>query len=420
MPRIRQPLKFLYVACVAIVLAASFAVAYACPYCPVTEETLSEKFAGSTAACVVKFVDLKRGDELSQEATTFEIVKSLRPGQTIKKGEQIVVPFGVTAEAGNLFLIMGQMNDGTMQWNLPVRMDELGTEVNYVLNAPLPEQQPGADRLKYFLKYLHSPNTLLSNDAFGEFARAKFEDVAELATTLSRHDVRKWIEDPDPALDPRRPFYGMLLGLCGNEDDADYMERRILAPIDTTKNRLWIDGMMGGYLMLRGERGLKLLLEKKLDSLPADMSESDPRAEDVNALRITLVFLWDYRHTQFPEEVLRAAMRRCLKRPELAEFVVIDLSRWKDWESLDPLIAAYGQDPWESRSAKEKIVAFALSCKKYTEKNRDAKSLAYAQKAQKFLDGLDPEFVQSVKRNSSPFPKSNLPAKSDQRPDAAE
>lgn len=421
MPGIRQ---FCKIGCALSVIAAmtvTFVAAYACPYCPPTDETLSEKLAAASDACVVKYVETKRGEELSQEATTLLVERSLRPGQSVKKGDKILIPFGVTAESGDLFLIMGQQVGGEREWSLPIRVDELGTEVEYVMKAPAPESMPAPERLKYFLKYLNSKNSLISNDAFGEFARAKFEDVAQLAPSISRKEVRKWIEDPDPSLDPRRPFYGMLLGLCGNEEDADYMERKILAPIDPSKNRFWIDGMMGGYLMLRGERGLKLLLEKKLDSLPADISESDPRTEDVNALRVTLVFLWDYRRTQFPEDILRSAMRRCLKRPELAELIVIDLARWRDWESLDSLIAGYGQDPWESRAAKEKIVAFALSCRKYTEKSSDEKGLAYARKAQKFLESLDPDFVQSVKRaGSGPIAKPQASGKSAQRLDGSE
>ncbi|WP_010588539.1 hypothetical protein [Schlesneria paludicola] len=421
MPGIRQFWNIGYALLVVTAMVATFSVVYACPYCPPTDETLSEKLAAASDACVVKYVETKRGQELSQEETTFLVATALRTGQSIKKGDKVVVPFGVTADAGDLFLIMGQKVGGEREWSLPVRVDELGTEVEYVKKAPAPESLPAPERLKYFLKYINSKNSLISNDAFGEFARAKFEDVAELAPSISRQDVRKWIEDPDPSQDPRRAFYSMLLGLCGNEEDADYMERKILAPIDPGKNRFWIDGMMGGYLMLRGERGLKLLLDKKLDSLPADISESDPRTEDVNALRVTLVFLWDYRRTQFPEETLRSAMRRCLKRPELAELVVIDLARWKDWDSLDTLISGYGQDPWESRAAKEKIVAFALSCRKHTEKSRDEKSLVYAQKAQKFLDSLDPEFVQSVKRSSGgPLARPEPTAKSAQRPGGAE
>ena len=114
---------------------------------------------------------------------------------------------------------------------------------------------------------------------------------------------------------------------------------------------------------------------------------------------MTLNFLWDYRRSQFTEEALRSAMRRYLGRSEFAELAIVDLARWKDWKSLDQLIKAYGHEPWETRSGQEKIIAFALSCRKDVNPASDAELPAHAAKAQKFLDHLDPQLVQSVKRS---------------------
>jgi hypothetical protein len=384
-----------------IALCASIAVtiqANACPYCPRTDSTLSEKLAESDAACVVKFLDSKQGEELSMETTRFEVVKLMRPGLDLKEKSQFTTPFGVTGREGDLFILIGQMKEGSIEWNLPIPVDsELLTEFIYLKNAPAPEL-PANERLPYFLKFLDSPNTTVSNDAFGEFSKARFEDVEQLSPKISRAKVRSWLEDPNPQLDVRRAFYGMLLGLSGNDDDARYLERRILAPIDPTKNRFGIDGMMGGYLLLTGQRGLQLLISKKVDSLRDDLSNDDIRLVDLNALRTTISFIWDYRRTQFGRDELCAAMRRFLDWPQVADLAVIDLARWKDWTPLDHLIAAYGREPWDSRSAKEKIVAYALSCRKDAQAAAGSALPAHAIKAQKFLDNLEPEFVQSVRR----------------------
>ena len=380
-----------------IVLTATFVVS-ACPYCPPTDATLSEKLAESDAACLVRFLSSKNGEELSMQTTTFQIMELMKPSLTYRIEGVIETPYGVTANNGDLFLLMGQKKDDAMEWSLPVEIDEVSRE--YVRQAPSPEGSSQKERLAYFLKFLDVSNPVMSNDAFSEFARSKFEDVEQLRPRLSRVKIRKWLEDPNPQLIVRRAFYGMLLGLCGNNDDAQYLKQTILAPIKPDQNRIGIEGMMGGYLLLSGEEGLQTLIEQKIDAVPIDATSSDSRLVDLNGLRMTLSFLWDFRRSQFREESLRAAMRRYLDRPEFAELAVVDLARWKDWKPLDQLIAAYGHEPWETKSAKEKIVAYALSCRKDATSATVSEFPASAIKAQQFLDSLDPEFVQSVKRSS--------------------
>lgn len=388
------------IALAAGVLAVATLVVHACPYCPPTDATLSEKLADADTACIVRFLESKNGEQLSMQTTTFQIKQLMKPSNKFKVDDQIVVTFGVTANEGDTFLLMGQFKDDEMEWSLPIEIDEVSRE--YVRQAPSPEVAK-VDRLAYFFRFLDVANPVMSNDAFGEFARSDFEDVKLLIEKLSRDKVRvkvrKWLADPNPQLVVRRAFYGMLLGLCGNNDDAEYLKREILAPIDEAKNRIDIGGIMGGYLLLSGPPGLQMLLKEKIDSLPPDLPLDDPRISDVDALRTTIRFLWDYCHDQFSEESLRAAMRRYLNRPESADLAIIDLARWKDWASLDQLIDDYGKEPWETETAKAKIVAFALSCRKDANSASGADLPVHAAKAQKFLDGLDPAFVQSVKRS---------------------
>ncbi len=391
MPRNR---RFSLIGFIACITAAAAFVVHACPFCPPTDATLSEKLAQSEAACVVKFLSSVDGEELSMQKTTFEVLKQVRPSDSYKPGAKIEIPIGVTGKPGDLFLLMGQLKNDEMEWSLPIEMDELGREEKYLRNAPSLESPP-VERLAYFLKFLDDNNNTISTDAFSEFARSKFEDVEQLAPQVSRAKVRGWLEDPNRQLIVRRAFYGMLLGLCGNDDDAEYLKRRIQT-VDPNDNRIGFDGLMGGYLLLRGDAGLQSMIVQKIDSLPAKLSND--QLSDLNGMRMTLVFLWDYRRSQFGEEPLRAAMRRFLDRPELADLAVVDLARWKDWKPLDQLIAAYGRDPWDSRSAKEKIVAYALSCRKDAPTGAGAKLPDHAAKAQSFLDSLDPEFVQSVKQ----------------------
>ena len=394
------------VAFVVVALCANGTVVGACPYCPRFDFTLSTKLAEAEEACIVSFIESKDGEELSRQTTRFQIEKFLKPSKKYKVGGQVEIPIGVTGNKGDTFLLMGQSDGDSFEWGLPVEIDEISGE--YVRQAPSPEVKPEEDRLIYFLKFLDVANPQISNDAFAEFSRARFEDVERLVTKVDRDKlrvrVRAWLNDPNPQLVVRKAFYGMLLGLVGKDDDAEFLKKQIMAPADPDKVRWGIEGMMGGFLILRGEEGLKFLVQKKIDTIPKNWQLSDAQRDDLDAVRMTLSFLWDFRHQQFSEESLRSVMRRYLDSPQFAESVIVDLARWKDWASLDRLIASYGQPPWETRSGKEKIVVFALTCLK------DPMAAAVKKEnATKFIDGLDPAFVQSVKSGGGLLPLSDRP-----------
>ena len=397
----KLPLRFAFA--LVVILGLVSQALPACPFCAQTGETLSEKLAGADFALVVKFLATKNGVLQGVQSTSFQVIQLMKPTEKYKVADKLEVDFGVTGEVGDTFLLMGKLVGDDVKWNLPVEIDEISRE--YVRQAPSPEVSPPESRLTYFSKFLDISNQLISNDAFGEFARAKFEDVDRFVALVPkdklRTKVRKWLEGDNQNLIVRRGFYGMLLGLCGNDGDAEFLGGEILAPIDPDKFRIGYEGLMAGYIMLRGEQGLKHLVEKKLSDLPKAMDVADPRLSDANNLRFALTFLWDYRHDQFSEDVLRNAMRHFLNRPELAEEAVRDLARWKDWKSLDVLVTNYGNDPWDTRSGKEQVVAFALTCLKDAKRYPKGPASEYSTKAQSFLDGLDPDFVETVKQHGN-------------------
>jgi hypothetical protein len=174
---------------------------------------------------------------------------------------------------------------------------------------------------------------MISNDAYGEFANAPYADITQLSESLPREKVRGWITNKDtPAT--RMGLYGLLIGLCGNNDDAKIIEKRILK--ETEDFRLGIDGLMSGYLLLTGDKGLSVLDEHKLKNRDVPFSETYAAMQ---ALR----FMWKYSEGRIEKSRLRASMRILLDRPELADLVIADLARWKDWEIQDRLMALYIQ-----------------------------------------------------------------------------
>lgn len=396
MPGIRQ-VALGIAALVALIGAASPALAVpGCPFCAPSDPPFSQRLASCDVAITVKWLSLTIDKARATESTTFEVVTTFRmSNRQFKAGDIVTWEYGRDGKVGDSFLLIGKEVDGEVIWEQPIF---LGGEYlySYIRKVPPPETP---DRLSFFLKFLEFPDSEICNDAYAEFSRAQFSEVAALAPKLPRAKLRKWLESTDPQIQVRLGLYGMMLGLGGDQTDAEFLERLIMKLPDPDKPRLGIDGMMAGYLLLTGERGLDKLLTAKFD---------DPQAEDdLVAMRNTLMFLWDYGQDRIPADALRAAMRRFLDRPRLATNVVENLARWKDWQSLDQLLAAYGTPPFDSTLSKQKVVAFAIVCEKDGLKTSPQQLPATAIKARKFLDGLDQGFVKSVERAYALKPEKN-------------
>lgn len=358
----------------------------ACPFCPPSSPPLAEQLAESDLAGLVKWVKtIPVSASQPEPQTELVVVEALRLlGQRPKVEEVIRVPYLLEAEPGDLFVMMGKQTEGITDWSLPIPVTEISYQ--YIKQAPSMEQ-PAADRLKYFLKFLEFSDRTISNDAFSEFGRAQYADVVAIRGQLSRATIRKWMASLQPDEQIRLGFYGMLLGLCGNDDDAQFLEQEVSRTTPPTGTRLGLDGMMGGYVILTGEMGLKRLIQWKLQT-------PDQPDGDVYALVNTLRFLWQFAPERAPRAQIEAAMESLLDRPTFAEVAVVDLARWQCWQVTERVLAMYGKPPFDDPSAKRTIIQFALTCEKKLDDRQSETKHPAAAAARKFLADLkqtDPE-----------------------------
>lgn len=378
----------------------------ACPFCPPSTPPLSEQLAESQIAVLVKWVRVVESpDDPTQVETVFEVVEGVRPSdKEPPRGGTVKVNFLRQGQPGDLFVLLGKRDEsGLTDWAPPLEVTEVS--YHYLRQAPSLER-PAAERLKFFLKFLEFPDTTIANDAFAEFSRAKYADVVQLTADLPRAKLRAWLKDP-ATTKMRLGFYALLLGLCGEQADAEYLASRVLPPPDPQADRIGVDGMMGGYVLLTGEAGLERLVQAKL-------VQDDVPAADFGALLNTLRFLWEFAPERVPRERVAAAMRLVLRRPGAAELAVIDLARWKDWGALEQLRATYGQPPLETVDARRKVLQFALVCVKQTAAAEPAGRLA-----RQFVEErrrAEPELVAQVEAELRPRPARKAP---DAAPEAA-
>ncbi len=384
---------FLAAMALVAVLSQAAQAAPGCPFCPPTQPTFSEQLADSDAACLAKWVSVtetKSEDGIGSATTTFEVVEPVRAGSTqLSAGSKITVDFLRMGKPGDLFFLFGKAGDAGIGWAAPVEVTE--DSYQYIRQAPALEV-PAEKRLKYFFKFLETSDSVIANDAFAEFSRAKYEDVAQLAATFPREKLRRWLEAPETSK-VRLGFYGLVLGLCGNDEDAKFLAGQIFSPVAPDDVRLGIDGMMGGYLLLTRSAGLKQLVDGKL-------RQPDTASTDLFAVLNALRFLWEYCRDRLPAAELRQALELFLERSEFAELVLPDLARWKNWDILDRLISQYGQEPFDYDAAKLKIIQFAQACAK--DKSVEGKTPEHVAVAKAFLVRMEkesPDLIRQTRRN---------------------
>ncbi|TWU13974.1 hypothetical protein CA54_28160 [Symmachiella macrocystis] len=403
--RIARQMVMLLALGIATFVSTAEATLLACPFCSAPSLTFSEQLATADAAVLVQWVSAKKGNAFDDDglaledptklipaSTTYKITQVLRntKEKTLKKGQKIDLARFRSAKKGDLFLILGTQGN-ELEWGSPIEVTE--TSFNYIAQAPSPESDQ-QKRLAYFLKFLEFPDEMIANDAYAEFANAPYKDIAQLTDQLPREKLAGWITNDDtPAT--RLGLYGLLLGLCGKESDAELMQNKITE--ETEQFRLGMDGIIGGYLLLSGEEGLKVIEQTKFVKNP---DKKVPFSETYAAMQ-ALRFVWKYADDRFEPERLRQSMRILLERPELADLVIADLARWKDWSVLEQLMALYDAEEYNVPSVKRAIVRYLLTCSKDDRQGEDIQPpprAADAEKALAVLRQKDPRTVKEAER----------------------
>lgn len=360
------------------------ATALACPFCPAPQVTLSERVSQSNAVALAQWVSATRKSKETPAATEFQIVHlNANPGKSLKLGDKVMLARYQAGKPGDLFLLLG-FRKSVIEWDDPRPVTEIGYQ--YVIQAPPPESR---DRLAYFLKFLEYPDETIAADAFNELAAAEYSKVAALAEKLPRDNIRKWLEDPD-FTNPRLGLYGLLLGLSGTDEDAKLLARHIAAPVKPSEFRLGIDGIIGGYLILTGAKGLDFIDEKKLRDTTGPTTEL---FATLQALR----FMWTYGEDRIPKARLRQSMRIIIDRPDLADIAITDLARWRDWSIQDRLIELFDHKEYQSEHVKRAIISYTIAASHDLPK--ESKTVpGHVAKARQHLETLRKKDSKTVKR----------------------
>ncbi len=360
----------------------------ACPFCSAPSLTLCEQLNMSDAAVLVQWesglpANREKGFAGSTEYSVLKVVHD--SSGTLTPGGKVKLDRYRASKSGDMFLLLGTKTT-ELEWGSPLEVTE--TSFNYITQAPSKEA-PAKERLSYFVKFLEFSDSIVADDAYGEFANAQYKDIVSVKDQFPREKLREWLANPQ-TIPSRLGLYGLMIGLSGTDADAEYLKGRLLEPVEGF--RLGIDGMMGGYLLLAGDKGLTTLEEAKLRNKTVPFSET---YATMQALR----FMWTYGDNHISKDRLRESMRIILDRPELADLVIVDLGRWQDWTVSDRLMELYGAAGYDIPSTKRAIVRFYLTAE--ATKSKDPKEplpdhVLSAQKHLKTLREKDPDTVKAA------------------------
>lgn len=328
------------------------ACSWACPFCTVTSQTLSEELETLDAAVIARLV------RLPEEATAhtlsadvpqgvFEIRDVLKGAAKLQATGELRTMLVGQEQVGDAFLIMG-VGTQEIDWSAPTKVSPRA--IDYLQHlAGLPEKGP--ERLTFFQDYLEDADDLLARDAYDEFARSPYSDVEALRDRMDHDRLVSWIENPETALNRKR-LYLIMLSVCGGAADLPMLER-VLRNEDR-KVRAGLDAAIGCYLLLAGSEGLALVEELFLENRQAESA-------DTYAAIMALRFLGTETEA-IPRARLLQSLHALLDRPALADLIIPDLVRWEDWSQIDRMVKLFQEADQDTSWVRAPIINFLRAC----------------------------------------------------------
>jgi hypothetical protein len=278
-----------------------------------------------------------------------------------------------------------------LRWDVH-KVDITPAMVGFLLESPSPAIAVET-RLEYFARFLDADDATVASVAFFEFANAIGNSGYKPAPALPREKIRKWLLDPSTP-STRHGIYGIMLGAQGNPGDAIALEQ-LIADKGADEDRLGLSGLVAGYLLLTGEEGLKFI----------NVWLRGPRS-DGERYDVVLASRYIRRHGngKISKKSLNGTLKLFLDSPDLAEIVIHELLRVRDWSLQKTLVERYGIGDFDERGIKRAIIIYMIAATKDLPKSDEESEPQHVTDGQRYLEQLrtrDPEVVTWAEKNFS-------------------
>lgn len=347
---------------------------WACPFCNAVSQTLRQEMAAMDAVVIASATQSSLTRNADTGEVSMKIESILKGGTFVEVGGEVNAIYYGEVSIGRRFMLSG-VDPPNLQWScLPVNER---SEAYVKKVAEMAEAEP-IDRLRFYYPFLQDEESMLSRDAYDEFAITPYDVVKALAPEMNHDELVGWIKDSETSTDRKRLFLTML-GVCGDTKDLPFLEEMLRSTQKSTRGGL--DALIACYLTLAGEKGLPLINELFLNN--TDAAYADTYAA------IMAVRFHGTEGDVIPRSALVESLHHVLERKDLADLVIPDLARWSDWSQIDRLTELFiAADP-ENNWIRVPVVNYLRAC-----------PLPEAEQALEKLNEVDPE---SVKRANTFF-----------------
>jgi hypothetical protein len=326
----------------------------ACPFC-----NASQTITQSVQEADVAFVATLSGSKpiVSSQAggpdgeTTARLVKVLRSHPAVENKKELILPRYIPAAEQQevRYLIYATVVDGVVDpyRASPVESTEM---VDYLAAAVEQPNRKPAERVAFFFRYLDHAEPTIANDAYAEFAAAPYKDVRSAAAHFDADRIVGWLNDSKT--EPYRfGLYGLLLGVCGRDQDAGLI-RTIL---EDPKRRpiSGVDGLLGGLCVLDAVRGVDYMLSVLTNP------ENDFNYR-YSALRTAKFVVSDM--PEVDKDQLFSRMEPAIFIADMSDLVIDEFRRNKQWGPTSKILALFTDPKFDVQVVKRAVVRFALKC----------------------------------------------------------
>jgi len=382
--------------------------------CPAPYQTFSERVYRCDISVVVTRVDgeqPEKPEHAGKGITRFRISRLLHASPEMRRqirGDVDSALIGVEFEIDRYYPPKPQteyLASGNIQQRLQWKhtLTEVDDDViEYAVAMKPVDTSPHARaglflRTRFLLKHLESDHPRIAEDVLAELDAVPLDVFAKLRRELPREALRKVVFDPT-AQGERFRLYGILLGFCGEQADKEKMEKMLIESSPTFRGGF--DGVYAGYLLLAGEEGLKKLERAKFDQ----SSQSSVAFSDTYFGMQAVRMLWLHDLGSIDKSRLQRSFDSLLERPEVADIVIGDFARWKDWSVFDRVVELYDDQEIEDEKIKQSIriaiIRYLILCSQDIPPDAESDP-PHVLKAKKILKGIrlqDPELVERAER----------------------
>lgn len=205
----------------------------------------------------------------------------------------------------------------TYDWSTPMPVD--AREMDYIRRTSrLPSIGPR--RLVALYGYLNDPSDLIRDDVYQEVKRSTYADLRATRAWMPHDALLRWIADPTTKTTSRRQYL-LMLSVCGTR--ADLPTLRAWIAREDRRMRQSLDALVVCELALAGESALPAIEA-------AFLANEKVEYTDTYGAIIAIRFAADQAGAISKPRAVRA-FSLMLDRPQLADLVIPDLRRYRDW-----------------------------------------------------------------------------------------